>query len=277
MGLLEGGLAIGGSLLGGLMGSSGASKAADASQYAAQLQTMTAISAQERQDALYREQQQKQEQLYREQLAREKPFYDLGVESIPQMKSMVSGNYNMQESPAARYELQKGSTSLNRQLAARGLLGSGNAAQRLAELSSGVAAKDYNDQYNRILDQIKVGTGSAAAAGNASNTYNAGIGSSTSGIAGSIGNAAQGISNAQGQAGQARAALYSGQGGMANNMLSTGINAYNALSYGGNSYGSNYGNSGSGGMALDSAMTDYAVNPSSSGLISMDSLMGYSS
>jgi hypothetical protein len=275
MGLLEGGLAIGGSLLSGLMGSSGASKAADASQYAAQLQTMTAISSQERKEALYREQQAKQEQLYREQLARGKPFYDLGVESIPQMKNMVSGNYDMNASPAARYELKQGSTALNRQLAARGLLGSGNAAHRLAELSSGVAAKDYNDQYNRILDQIKVGTGSAAAAGNASNTYNSAVGSSTSGIAGSIGNAANSVSNAQGQAGQARAALYSGQGGMANNMLNTGINAYNALSYGGNSYGSNYGNSGSGGMNLDSALTDYAVSPSSSELISMDSLMGY--
>jgi hypothetical protein len=247
MGLLEGGLAIGGSLLGGLMGGSSASKAAEASQYASQLETMVAINA-----------QQQQERLYNEQLAREKPFYDLGVESIPQMKSMVTGNYNMQESPAARYELQKGSTTLNRQLAARGLLGSGNAAQRLAELSSGVAAKDYNDQYNRILDQIKVGTGAAAAAGNASNTYNS-----------AIGNAAQSIGNAQNQAGQARAALYSGQGGLANNMLNTGINAYNALSYGGNSYGRNYGNTGSGGAALDSALTDYAVNPGSTELLDL--------
>jgi len=174
-----------------------------------------------------------QKELYDADVARNKPFYDLGVGSIPTMQSMVSGNYNMNQSPAARYELQQGSKTLNRQLAARGLVGSGNASQRFAELSAGVAAKDYNDQYNRILDQIKIGTGASAQTGQSSSTYNSAVGQYGANVA-----------NAQGQAGQARASLYAGMGGLANNAVSTGVNAYNALggnstSYNGNTSGLN--------------------------------------
>jgi len=214
---------VGAAVVGGVVASSSASKAAKASTNAAKQQAATATETL----AL-------QKEMYDADVARNKPFYDLGVGSIPAMQSMVSGNYDPEQSPAARYELQQGSKSLNRQLAARGLLGSGNASQRYAELATGVAAKDYNDQYNRILDQIKVGTGASAQTGQSSANYNS-----------SIGQWGSNTSNAQGQAGQAKASLYAGQAGLVNNTISTGINAYNALggssntAYNGNTSGLN--------------------------------------
>lgn len=197
---------VGGALISGVAGTMGASSAADAQTQAASQQAATASETL----AL-------QKQMYDADVARNKPFYDIGVEALPTMKNMVTGKYDMTASPAAQYELTQGTKTLNRQLAARGLLGSGNAAQRLGELSSGVAAKDYNDQYNRLLDQIKIGTGASAQTGQSSNTYNSAIGA-----AGSATEAAQA------NAGQARAALYSGMGGLAQSSIGTGINAFNA-------------------------------------------------
>jgi len=110
-----------------------------------------------------------QQRMYDESVARNKPFYDTGVTANSERNKMVNGGYNMQESPAAQYELQQGTKSLNRQLAARGLLGSGNASQRLAELSSGIAANDYNQQYQRLSDQINTGTGAAQQSNQSSN------------------------------------------------------------------------------------------------------------
>ncbi len=156
-----------------------------------------------------------QKDLYNQEVARNKPFYDSGVTANANLGKMVNGGYSVQQSPAAQYELQQGSRSLNRNLAARGLLGSGNAAQRMSELSGGVAAKDYNDQYSRLLDQVKIGTGASASAGASSNT-----------LSNAIGQNSQQVQNSNNQLGQSRAALYSGAGGVTTSMANTGINAY---------------------------------------------------
>lgn len=114
-----------------------------------------------------------QERMYNESVDRNKPFYDTGVAANRKRDAMINGTYDVQESPAGRYMLQQGSRSLNRQLAARGLLGSGNAAQRLAELSTGVAANDFNSQYQRLSDQVNTGTGVAQQSNNASQNLSA--------------------------------------------------------------------------------------------------------
>lgn len=228
------GAAVVGSVVSSSVASKSAKQAAGAQTYAADQQAQTAA------DTLAL-----QKEMYDADVERNRPFYELGVEALPTMRSMVSGNYNMQESPAARYELQQGTRSLNRQLQARGLLGGGNAAMRLAELSSGIAAKDYNDQYNRLLDQIKVGTGASASMGQSSGNYNS-----------AIGQYGQTVGNAQAQSGQARAALYAGQAGQLNNTINTGINTFgalNSLSNGYNNANSAY-NSGSGQAAMTEAI-----------------------
>lgn len=135
--------------------------------------------------------------MYNDSVARQQPFYDTGVKANAARDRMINGGYDMSASPAAQYQLTQGTKSLNRQLAARGLLGSGNAAQRFADLSSGIAANDYNQQYQRLTDQINAGTGAAQSQNAASNQL------------GSLGNQAyQNQANATVQNGNNRASLY---------------------------------------------------------------------
>lgn len=187
-----------------------------------------------------------QERLYNEDVARNKPFYNEGVKALPQLQEMVNGNYNMQESPAAKYQLTQGTRSLNRQLAARGLLGSGNAAQRLSELSTGVAANDYDKQYSRLLDQVKIGTGASGAAGASSQTFGNQIGQNS-----------QQVQQNNTQGGQARASLYSGMGGASAGAANIGLNAYRSGLFSGAETGAAFnGTMGSGGFGTSAAVAD---------------------
>ena len=167
-----------------------------------------------------------QKELYDEDVARNQPFYNTGVAANANLNKMVNGGYNMQESPAAQYELTQGTQSLNRNLAARGLLGSGNASQRLAELSSGVAANDYNQQYGRLLDQVKIGTGASASAGAASQT-----------LGNQIGQNSQQVQQNNSLGALGRASLYSGMGGASGGAANVGINAYRSGLFGGSGNG----------------------------------------
>lgn len=105
------------------------------------------------------------------QVAKFEPFYKTGTNALGDYQKMLNGGYNMQESPAAQYQLTQGTKAMNRALASRGLSGSGNAVNRLTELNSGIAATDWNNQYNRLLDAIKIGTGAASSAGQAGQSY----------------------------------------------------------------------------------------------------------
>jgi hypothetical protein len=172
-----------------------------------------------------------QKDLYNQDIARNKPFYDQGVNALGNLNKMVNGGYDMKESPAAQYVLTQGTKGLNRQLAARGLLGSGNAAQRLGELSSGVAASDYSNQYSRLLDQIKIGTGASAAAGASSGTMSGAIGQNASALSGALGTNGLAQQNAAYANGNARASLYGGIGQTGVNAVNTGINAYRSGMY----------------------------------------------
>ena len=189
-----------------ISGSMGAVMGADAQTESAN----TAANAQNNATAM-------QKQIYDEEVKRNKPFYDVGVNAIPDYLKMLNGGYDMKESPSAQYSLTQGTKTLNRQLASRGLLGSGNAAQRLSELSSGVAANDYSQQYSRMLDALKLGTGASASMGAASSTYG-----------NSLESGAQNLGNIAMNSGAARASLYSGMGGASGSALGTGLNIYNS-------------------------------------------------
>lgn len=228
--------------IGDMFGIGPASRAADAQTHASDQATNTANSA-----------LSQQKDIYEQEVARNKPFYDTGVTANANLDKMVNGGYDIKESPAAQYSLREGTKSLNRQLAARGLLGSGNAAQRLSELSSGVAANDYNQQYSRLLDQVKIGTGASASAGAASQT-----------LSGAVGQNSTAVQNAQNQSGQARAALYAGQSGATMNAINTGINAYRSGLFNGNGSG---GGGGSGyNNPTQSGMDQPGAGPQMEGL-----------
>jgi glutamine cyclotransferase len=95
-----------------------------------------------------------QKEMYDKDIARQEPFYNQGIESLDDYLKMLRGGYDMKESPAAQYELQQGTKALNRQMAARGILGGGTAANRLGELSAGIGARDWQNQYARLVEQL---------------------------------------------------------------------------------------------------------------------------
>jgi hypothetical protein len=144
-----------------------------------------------------------------------KPFYDVGVNATSDYEKMLHGGYDMKESPAAQYQLQKGTVALNRAMAKRGLSGSGNAVNRLTELNSSIAASDWSNQYSRILDALKLGTGASSSMGAASNTNT----SANQTGATNLGNIATNEGNNQ-------ASLYSGLGGQSANSAALGLKAY---------------------------------------------------
>jgi hypothetical protein len=145
------------------------------------------------------------------------PFYNVGVGAIPDYQKMLNGEYDMKESPAAQYELMKGTRAMNRALASRGLSGSGNAVQRLTELNQSIAAKDWQNQYSRILDALKLGTGASSSMGAASQSNTA----ANQSAAGALGNIAI-------NQGANQASLYSGTAGTLANAAALYLKAQQA-------------------------------------------------
>lgn len=159
-----------------------------------------------------------QKKIYDEQMARQQPFYEQGISSLEDYAKMLKGGYDMKQSPAAQYELEQGTKALNRQLAARGMSGGGIAARRLAELSGGVAARDWQNQYSRLVDSLKLGTGASASMGQSGQYYGNQIGHGASSLSDIY------LQNARNQIGSA--GLYSTAAqNLANQMANSGATA----------------------------------------------------
>ena len=141
------------------------------------------------------------------------PYTEVGTNALADYQKMLHGGYDMKESPAAQYQLTQGTKAMNRALASRGLSGSGSAVNRLTELNSSIAATDWSNQYNRLLDAINIGTSASAKTASAGSKY----ADQLSTAAGQIGN------NAWNQA-QARNSIYSNAMNAMNNMQNSGLN-----------------------------------------------------
>jgi len=152
---------IGSALLGGDASKDAAEEAANAIRYAADVQ----------------------KQIYQDQVSRYESVLSAGYKLIGRLRQDAEGGYDMKQSPAAQYELQQGTKAMNRQLAARGLLGGGTAANRLTELSQGVAARDWQNAYSRLVDSLKLGTGAAGAMNQAGSNYGNQVGSTGQNLA----------------------------------------------------------------------------------------------
>ena len=170
-------------------------------------------------------------------------------------KPMESWNY--EQSPAYKAKYTLGMEELNKQLQARGLAPSGVGASRAADLNRRLTAEDYagersyalgskqdlyksrysenTDRYNRLLDQVKMGTGASAQMGAAGNQYASQVGQSAM------------------LAGNAQAGFYSGLGGLIPQSVNTGLKAYDL----GNKAGWWGANAASNPAAMQTAATNY--------------------
>ena len=186
-------LMAGATVVSGVMGANAASKAAgaqsDAARYAADLQ--------------YQQQQ--------ENIARQKPFYDVGVNALPELveasKYTPFGMDQYKQDPGYAFRLAEGQKALERTAAARGGLISGGALKAAERFGQDMGSQEYMNAFNRYqteraarLNPLQSLTGMGQTTANT-------LGTSGERVAGSMGNAYQSAANARasGYVGQANA------------------------------------------------------------------------
>jgi hypothetical protein len=220
------------SLIGGKMQGDAARSAAN-----------TAGAASDRAIALQREQ-------YEKQLAMQKPFYDVGVNALPELvqasKYTPFSMQNFQQDPGYAFRLKEGQQALDRSAAARGGLISGGALKAAQRYGQEMGSQEYMNAFNRYqterasrLQPLQSLTGMSQTTANT-------LGTAGSNMAGNIGNAymQQGVNqgNALLAGSQARASSY---GDIAKLYGQTNPN-----------FGSLFGGGGGGGGAAD-----YNISP----------------
>lgn len=121
------------------------------------------------------------------------PWREAGGQAITAGWDMLQPGYDHTTSPGYQFRFDEGMRAVENSAAARGLLGSGGTLKDLVRFGSGIAADDYNDQFNRNM--------AVAAGGQQANTATGTFGA----------NAARGIADLYNQQGNARASGYAGQ------------------------------------------------------------------
>lgn len=160
----------------------GGKQQADAAQNAAN----TSAAATDRAIALQREQYQKQLEL-------QKPFYDVGVNALPELvkasKYTPFSMQNFQQDPGYAFRLKEGQQALDRSAAARGGLISGGALKAAQRYGQDMGSQEYMNAFNRYqteraarLQPLQSLTGMSQTTANT-------LGTAGSNMAGNVGNA----------------------------------------------------------------------------------------
>lgn len=197
-----------------------------------------------------------------------KPFWEAGVEAIPDIKEGARTglpsyeeevfkpmeDWNFEATPTYKAKYSLAMEELNKQLQARGLAPSGVGASRAADVARRLTAEDYETErsyrqaqlsdkyrnslsenttrYNRLLDLVKGGQGAAGSMGQAENAF------------------AQNAIESTRERGRANANFFAGLGGAPGSTAGSGLRLYD--------YGKNQGWWG-GGSAGTNAGTNYAA------------------
>jgi hypothetical protein len=90
---------------------------------------------------------------YQEDVARQKPFYDVGVNALPELvEASKYRNFDMnqfQADPGYAFRLKEGQQALDRQAAARGGLISGGALKAATRYGQEMGSQEYTNAFNR--------------------------------------------------------------------------------------------------------------------------------
>ena len=176
---------------------------------------------------------------YQEDVARQKPFYDVGVNALPELvkasKYTPFGLQQFQQDPGYAFRLKEGQQALDRQAAARGGLISGNALKAAQRYGQEMGSQEYTNAFNRYQAERQARLGPLQSLTGMGQTTAQQIGAAGSNMAGNVGNAI-------GSAAAARASGYVGGA----NALTSGLGTYLNYSQGQNMvnamrYGPNYG------------------------------------
>jgi hypothetical protein len=156
---------------------------------------------------------------YQEDVARQKPFYDVGVNALPELvqasKYTPFGMDQFKADPGYAFRLSEGTKALERSAAARGGLLSGGTGKALTRFGQEMGSQEYTNAFNRYqaertarLQPLQAMTG---------------MGQSTAQQIGQQGQQmASNVGDAMGSSAAARASGYVGQA----NALTGGLNTY---------------------------------------------------
>lgn len=160
-----------------------------------------------------------QERQYEENVKRQQPFYQTGVNALPELvkasKYKTFGMKDFRQDPGYGFRLSEGTKALNRSAAARGGLISGAALKAATRYGQDMGSQEYTNAFNRYqtefasrLNPLQSLTGTAQTAANT-------IGNAGQTMASNVGEAYMGGANA-------RASGYMG----AYNALNSGLTNY---------------------------------------------------
>ncbi len=160
-----------------------------------------------------------QRQQYEENVARQKPFYDAGVNALPEL--LAASKYtpfsmqNFQQDPGYAFRLKEGQQALDRSAAARGGLISGAALKAATRYGQDMGSQEYTNAFNRY--QVE-----RAARLNPLQSLT-GMGQTTANTLGTFGQQmATNVGDAMGSSAAARASGYVGGA----NALTSGLGTY---------------------------------------------------
>jgi hypothetical protein len=203
------------------------SEQSDAAQQAASTAGAASDRAAELQRETAREQLALQQRMYEEGIARQRPFYDVGVNALPELvqasRYTPFGMDQFQQDPGYAFRLKEGQKALERSAAARGGLISGGALKAAQQYGQEMGSQEYLNAFNRYqterasrLQPLQSLTGmgqtTANTLGAAGQNYATGAGNIAGTMASNVGNiyAQQGVNqgNALLAGSQARASSY---------------------------------------------------------------------
>jgi hypothetical protein len=192
-----------------------------------------------------------QYQQYQDTVARQKPFYDVGVNALPELVS--ASRYEpftmdkFQADPGYAFRLKEGQKTLERSAAARGGLLSGGTGKALQRFGQEMGSQEYTNAFNRYqaertarLQPLQALTGMGQSTGQQ--------------ISGAGQTMASNVGDAMGSAAAARASGYVGTA----NALTGGLNTY--LNY---NQGQNYLSALKGGGGGRTPLYDSSGRPTS--------------
>jgi len=214
------GAVVGSSLIGGYAANKAAGTQADAMNRSAELQN----------------------QQYQDTVARQKPFYDVGVNALPELvEASKYRNFDMnqfQADPGYAFRLSEGQKALERSAAARGGLLSGGTGKALQRFGQDYGSQEYTNAFNRYQAEREARLRPLQSLTGMGQTTGQQISSAGQTMASNVG-------DAMGSAAAARASGYVGTA----NALTSGLNTY--LNYNqGQNYLSALRGGGGGGIPL---------------------------
>jgi len=208
-----------------------------------------------------------QKRMYEEDIVRQKPFYDVGVNALPELVS--ASRYEpftmdkFQADPGYAFRLKEGQKTLERSAAARGGLLSGGTGKALQRFGQEMGSQEYTNAFNRYQAERTARLQPLQSLTGMGQTTAQQIGAAGQNYAGSsaniAGNMSTNVGNLMTSGAAARASGYVGTANALTGGLGTylnykqGQNMVNALQNRGGGYGGGYGGGGS--------AADYGISP----------------